>query len=193
VKTLISVVENNQVLVEELYDFSNSVFTTEENLQILGDLSLQETQQTVLDEVNKIRSGKNLPPYKLHNKLNKSAQDHSEDMAQHNKLNHYGSNGSTWADRCAQAHYEGADLTNIGEDVAAGQTSPKQLLGDFCQSPGHYKPLVSTQYKHIGVGYSCSTHPGYKYFWTIDFGYSAPDDDVVPSAPEPDRNDFNFI
>lgn len=157
---------------------------------------LEETQKAVLNEVNKIRSGKNLTPYKLHKKLNKAAQDHSEEMAQKNFLDHYSADKSTWDQRCLRAGYSGADLNNIGEDVAAGQTDAAQLLRDFCQSQGHYKPLVNTQYKHIGVGYAVADQPGYKYFWTIDFGYSAPDDDVepaVPIIPEPDRNDFNFI
>lgn len=130
-----------------------------------------DVSKQMLELLNNERSQYDLPALTIHPALQAAAQGHSEDQAKHDRLNHYGSDGSTWADRCAAAGYPGADLTNVRENVAAGQTSPEQAVGDWMQSPGHRDAIMDRTIRHLGSGVATG-RSGWMY-WTVDFCHGA--------------------
>ncbi|MEI5909405.1 SafA/ExsA family spore coat assembly protein [Bacillus spongiae] len=56
-------------------------------------------------------------------------------------------------------HYKAA-----AENIAAGQTSPTQVVQDWMKSENHRKNILSQTYTHIGVGYNKGG--AYGHYWT---------------------------
>lgn len=138
--------------------------------------------------MNEIRKKMGLKPFRLHSTLIKAAQSHSDEMAKYGRFNHFGKNGSTWADRCKAAGYKSANLMNTGENIGQGQRDEEQIVADWMKSPGHRKQIVDPKHVHIGSGLA-----GTAKYWTTDFCSGDPDN----SSPQPDvkidREFFNFI
>ena len=97
-----------------------------------------------------------------------SARLHSEDMAKNNYFDHTGLNGSTPFDRMAAAGYAGP--YPWGENIAAGQTSPAQVVQAWMDSPGHCRNIMNCGFKVLGVGYFHSDGSQMKHYWTQNFG-----------------------
>ena len=154
-----------------------------------GTVDVSHVNEDMLDLMNKARASRNIAPLLSHTALVHSAVAHSQDMANYNKLSHYGlAVYSTWADRCLAAGYPDASLMNIGENVGGGQTSAVQLIGDYRQSPGHWAAIMNPEFQHTGS--AAATGSGGWCYWTTDFGYGAPDpgpsptpDPIVPPVP----------
>src|SRR5690606_34383868 len=68
------------------------------------------------------------PALGYNEKLARAAQLHADDMASHDFMSHTGSDGSDAADRISR---EGYQWSAIGENVAAGQTSPEQVMDSW--------------------------------------------------------------
>lgn len=81
--------------------------------------------------------------------LGHAAQVHAEDMARNDFMGHTGSDGSSAADRVSRAGY---DWTAVGENVAAGQSSPQQVMASWLSSPGHCANIMNPAYEHMGIG-----------------------------------------
>lgn len=83
-------------------------------------------------------------------RLSAAARSHSDDMAVNNFFSHQGSNGSQVWDR---AEAEGYQWRTIGENIAAGQTSPDQVMAAWMSSSGHRANILDCDYTHMGLGY----------------------------------------
>ena len=55
---------------------------------------------------------------------------------------------------------------SLGENIAAGQTSPDQAVGDWMSSSGH-KANILGNYENVGFGFG-QAHG--KWWWTAVFG-----------------------
>jgi len=97
-----------------------------------------------------------------------AALAHSGDMATHRHFSHQGSDGSESAQRATRAGYR---WRYIGENIAAGQTSPQEAVAGWLDSPGHCANLMNPQFSEMGAGYAVSRVrlPGFAY-WTQVFG-----------------------
>lgn len=97
-----------------------------------------------------------LPMFRLHNKLNKSAQAHSDDMGmQANFFSHNSSNGQTFGDRMKALGIN----TYCAENISMGQQSillsvVLLYLDIGVPDLGHRKTLLNPIYTRIGVGYA---------------------------------------
>jgi uncharacterized protein YkwD len=85
--------------------------------------------------------------------------------------------GSTLADRSAEFGY---DYWIIGENLAAGQRSPAEVVADWMDSPCHRENLLNPAFTELGVGVRVGGD--YGYYWVQEFGrpftaapYSGPD------------------
>ena len=56
----------------------------------------------------------------------------------------------------------------VGENIAAGQTSPSAVVKAWLASPGHCANIMQPGYKGTGVGYVAGGK--YKHMWTQTFG-----------------------
>jgi uncharacterized protein YkwD len=117
--------------------------------------------------VNEARLAAGLAPLQIDVRLMAAAQRHSDDMAAHSFFSHVGSDGSTFDVRVEQAGY--LPWLALGENIAAGQTTPASVMAAWMNSPGHRANILNPDYDHIGVGYATS-NAFYRFFWTQEFG-----------------------
>ena len=98
--------------------------------------------------------------------LARAAQWHAEDMAAAGRLEHdtpagaiHFKPGTTPGQRILNVGYQ---ASATAENIAHGQTSPRQVLDDWLQSTdGHCEALMSPTYKHAGLGKSGN-------YWVLD-------------------------
>ena len=79
--------------------------------------------QQMLDLVNQERAKSGANPLKLNEKLDKAADEHTQDQANSNKMSHSGSNGSKFGDRLKNDGY----LFSVAAENVAAHGSTKIL------------------------------------------------------------------
>lgn len=122
----------------------------------------------VLQLTNHEREKVGLSPLTLEPKLCSSASWKADDMAERNYFEHADGNGRDFVDRAEQFGYY--NWTYLGENIAAGQSTPEEVVQEWMASPGHRKNILKPQYKEIGIGYSAGAHGQYKHYWVQEFG-----------------------
>lgn len=108
-----------------------------------------------------------VPPLKLDPLLHRAAMMHASDMAQHEHLEHVGSDGSQPADRATRAGYRWA---NVGENIAAGAPDVETVIQDWLSSPGHCSNIMSAKYKEMGLAYVSKSKSKAGIYWAQVFG-----------------------
>lgn len=99
--------------------------------------------------------------------LGDAALAHSRDMAEKRYFSHKGKDGSGAAERALQAGYR---WMRIGENIAAGQSSPEEVVAGWLASPGHCENIMNSGFTEMGAGYAVSrsrTEP--RAYWTQVF------------------------
>jgi Ca2+-binding RTX toxin-like protein len=141
----------------------------------------------VLELTNQFRSQNNLGALQLNVELNATAQAHSTDMAQQDYFSHTGKNGSQPWDRAKLVGYE---ARSMGENIAAGYTTPEAVVQGWINSPGHRANLLNSSFTELGVGYYLlSPDTGsvnYGTYWTQVFGSG--DTNPTSNLPNSDPN-----
>jgi uncharacterized protein YkwD len=117
--------------------------------------------------VNRYRAEKGLKPLRLDPLLVAAAKAHSRDLAKHDRISHYGSNGSSPWDRVAAAGYK-ARLA--AENVGTGQATLAEVIKGWKESDGHNKNLLLPDAQHMGVALVQDTNTEFKTFWTLVVG-----------------------
>jgi uncharacterized protein YkwD len=101
-------------------------------------------------------------PLAVDDRLATAAQRHSDDMAAHDYFSHTSLNGDTLADRAEAAGFTGGTL---GENIAAGQRTPEEVMAAWMDSAGHRANILNCDYTVIGVGLNQDG-----WYWTQMFG-----------------------
>ena len=128
--------------------------------------------QKLVQLINNYRVQHGLEPLKVSPILTKAAQAHSEDMAKRNYFGHYTPEGKSPVDRVVAAGY--MNWKCVGENIAAGYTSPEAVFEKWKSSPGHNSVMLDPCFKEIGVGIAENPNSTYKIYWTADFGARYP-------------------
>jgi uncharacterized protein YkwD len=123
--------------------------------------------QEILQAINAEREAVGLVPLSWSDKLVRSAQHHSDDMATHWFTGHYGSNGSRPVDRMRQASYTG---DYAGECTAWGFDDIASAVAWWMSSPPHRVIILSTVATEIGGAYTYNPNAPSVHYWTVDFG-----------------------
>jgi uncharacterized protein YkwD len=100
-------------------------------------------------------------------RLRCAARVHSLDMATRGFFDHDNPDGESPFDRMARAGYS---FFAAGENIAAGQTTPQQVVEGWLQSPGHCRNIMSPDFTEIGVGYVTAPAGMLPHYWTQVFG-----------------------
>ncbi len=58
----------------------------------------------------------------------------------------------------------------MGENIAAGYSTPQEVMNGWMNSTGHRNNILSTNNWEIGVGYASVNGSDYGRYWTQDFG-----------------------
>ncbi|WP_147472494.1 CAP domain-containing protein, partial [Pseudomonas coronafaciens] len=96
-----------------------------------------------------------------------AAQQHSQSMASENYFTHRGFDNDSPADRARAAGYGGRQ---IGENIAAGQSTASKAMASWLASPGHCANLMNPMFTEVGAAYATATNADYGVYWTMLFG-----------------------
>jgi uncharacterized protein YkwD len=105
----------------------------------------------------------------MNSSLRNAARGHSQDMAVNNYFSHTSLDGRTFDQRIHNAGYFGSPL---GENIAAGQSSPTSVMNSWMNSPGHCSNIMNPAFRSIGVGYAYDADATYRHYWTMTLGGS---------------------
>ncbi|GAB3157964.1 hypothetical protein GCM10027290_60230 [Micromonospora sonneratiae] len=121
-------------------------------------------EEQVLSIVNSERAANGCGAVKINSKLATAARAHSADQAEHDKMTHTGSDGSSFSQRAERAGYSNA----ISENVAAGYRTPAAVMEGWMNSAGHRANILNCQAKAIGIGVVAAADG--TLYWTQVFG-----------------------
>jgi uncharacterized protein YkwD len=134
------------------------------------DTGLDAFEAEVARLVNEFRAQSGKKALNVNTKLNAAAEEHSEDMAWNDFFSHTGSDGSRVGARVSE---EGYDWRSVGENIAAGQSTPQKVFDAWEGSSGHRANMLGT-WDDLGVGYEYLANDtgsiNYHHYWTLDFG-----------------------
>lgn len=108
-----------------------------------------------------------VPPLALSAQLNDAARAHARDLARNNMLSHAGSDGSSPAERVTRTGYP---WRTVGENVAAGPTTPDEVMKGWLASPGHCENLMSPRFSEMGLAYVVDDKSASGVYWAQVFG-----------------------
>ena len=128
-----------------------------------GGYSPDAEERKFLDLINAYRRQNNAGNLSLQNQLGAAADSHSRDMAKKNYFRH-----SNTGKLVEQHGYKGWKA--IGENIAAGQETAKQVFDDWKKSSGHDKNMRSKDFTEIGIGRAYNKGSKYGWYWTTTFG-----------------------
>ncbi|MGH8381309.1 CAP domain-containing protein [Pseudomonas sp.] len=96
-----------------------------------------------------------------------AAETHTRAMANQNFLDHRDRDGHTPGDRAELAGYAGQQS---GENIAAGQDTPRKVVDGWLASPGHCANLMNPQFSELGAAYAVDPKSDAGIYWTAMFG-----------------------
>ena len=130
------------------------------------DLTVRfENELIVLINAQREKSG--LAPLTLHLQLKALARAHCADMACNGHSSHTRSDGSSTRDRVTAQGYQ---FVAVGENIAAGCETPREVIALWMKSPGHRKNMLDPSFTEMGVGYLYDPKSRYGSYWTALFG-----------------------
>ena len=111
------------------------------------------------EAIRTLNSTRALRPLYLDDGLSRAALDHAEDLIEHNRFSHAGSDGSSPGVRI-QRH--GSYAYPHGENIIAGYNPVESAVLGWVLSPGHLANILNPRYTLIGTAYI----PGHqRYNW----------------------------
>ncbi len=149
------------------------------------------SKREILQAINEVRSqprdchdGLGLrgvaQPLKWNSELYASAYEHSNDLANSNTFNHLGSGTkyditgsnlnkkSLFYERIEANGY--TDYHIVGENIAGGQSSLKEVMEALLNSPKHCANIMNPDYSEVGVAIVVNPNSEYGIYWTQNFG-----------------------
>lgn len=106
------------------------------------------------------------PPLRLSARLSDVALGHSRAMLATGRFDHAGASGDTPAARVRAAGY---DAARVGENIAAGPTTPEEVVQGWIDSPGHCANLMDPRFEEMGLAYASDTRSRAGIYWTQVF------------------------
>jgi uncharacterized protein YkwD len=106
-------------------------------------------------------------PLALDSSLTRAALEHSRDMAEHDLFDHGGHDGSTPSVRVDRAGFGAHRI--VGENIAAGAMTPKQVTEGWLASPAHCENIMDNRFTLIGIAFAENLRTSSAVFWTQDF------------------------
>ncbi len=123
----------------------------------------------VIDLANQERQNAGCAPLTIDNRLMAAAQAHSEDMALNDFFSHTSLDGTEFWQRILA---QGYNFSIAGENIAAGYTTPQDVMDGWMNSQGHRENILNCDFQDIGVGYYYLANDtgsvNYHHYWTMD-------------------------
>lgn len=148
----------------------------EKQLKEMGELESQEDstsslesespsnyEEEVVELVNEERAKEDLQPLEMYDRLSDLARLKSQDMANNDYFDH---TSPTYGSPFEMMDQYDFVYSRAGENIAAGQRSPEQVVEGWMNSPGHRENIMKAEFTHIGVGYVEQGSDSYGTYWT---------------------------
>lgn len=119
-----------------------------------------EYSEEVLRLVNKERSKVGLKNLTLSSKLTSIATTKAKDMAEKRYFDH---RSPTYGTPFEMLQKFGVKYKSAGENIAAGQKTPAQVMESWMNSSGHRANILNSSYTQLGVGFC--TGGSYDTYW----------------------------
>ena len=133
----------------ETTDHSDHDDISNEN-QSIAESDVSQQAQAVLRLVNAERSKNGLSSLTLSSKLTAVANEKARDMAENNYFSH---ESPTYGSPFQMLQQYGISYKSAGENIAAGQRSPEEVMNSWMNSSGHRANILNSSYTEIGIGY----------------------------------------
>jgi uncharacterized protein YkwD len=134
----------------------------------LRDRERVRAELSTLIDAERRRAGRQ--PLALDADLDVAAQRHADDMLARSYFAHRDPDGKTVRERARAA---GFDWSAIGENIAEGQQSVKEVVESWMRSAGHRENILDRRYTRTGVGLALGRDPKtgeYRILWVQTFG-----------------------
>ncbi|RKL68485.1 hypothetical protein CR203_00040 [Salipaludibacillus neizhouensis] len=125
---------------------------------------LSQFEQEVVRLTNIERENQGLSPLQIDNQVSKVARIKSEDMRDQNYFSHQSPTHGSPFDMLKNY---GVSYRGAGENIAAGQSTPQQVVQGWMNSQGHRENILKSSFTHIGVGHV--EGGSYGHYWTQMF------------------------
>lgn len=118
--------------------------------QPIAESDVSQQAQAVLSLVNAERSKNGLSSLTLSSKLTAVANEKARDMAENNYFSH---TSPTYGSPFQMLQQYGISYRTAGENIAAGQKTPEEVMNSWMHSSGHRANILNASYTEIGIGY----------------------------------------
>jgi uncharacterized protein YkwD len=139
-------------------------------------VSEQAAGQRVLDLVNQARATprycgntvfNTARPVRWNDSLAEASRLHAEDMAHYSYFSHSGRDGTDPAQRVERAGYR---YRSTGENIAAGQMNPEDVVAGWIKSAPHCANLMNPGFTEMGTAFAVDSRSDMGVYWTQTFG-----------------------
>lgn len=147
---------NADIFLEEDLDNNYDTNNTE--------CDLDDYANEILSLINKERNKRGIHSVTLSSELSGAAEERAVEINE--KFSHTRPNGErcfTILDNKDSYHY-------LGENIAGGQTSSKEVMDGWMHSEGHKKNILNTKFDEVGIGLYKNSSSTYTYYWVQMFG-----------------------
>ncbi|WP_341903366.1 CAP domain-containing protein [Polaromonas sp. YR568] len=136
----------------------------------------EEIQAQILSLVNDARSQPRrcgndffaaVPPLRLNSALYRTANAYANELATHSYFSHTDRDGYRIDYRASRAGYS---WLSVGENLAAGQSTPEAAVQGWLNSPGHCASIMSPVFEEMGVAVAVNTKSSQGVYWVQVFG-----------------------
>ncbi|HXO40106.1 MAG TPA: CAP domain-containing protein [Thermoanaerobaculia bacterium] len=130
----------------------------------------ERVRAEVVTRVDDERRRAGRQPLSVDSRLEAAAQRHADDMLARSYFAHRDPDGKTIRERARDA---GFDWSAIGENIAEGQQSVKEVMESWMRSAGHRENILDRRYTRTGVGLALGRDPKtgeYRILWVQTFG-----------------------
>ena len=118
--------------------------------QTPAESDISQQAKDVLSLVNAERKKQGLSSLTLSSKLTAVANEKARDMAVNNYFSH---TSPTYGSPFQMLQQYGIRYRTAGENIAAGQRSPEEVMQSWMNSSGHRANILNSSYTEIGLGY----------------------------------------
>jgi uncharacterized protein YkwD len=125
-------------------------------------VQVSDVQNAVVATVNEHRAQAGRAGVVVDGRLTAAAQGHSDDQARRQTMSHSGGDGTDAGQRIRNAGY---GWSTWGENVAAGQSTPADVMSAWLNSAGHRANILNGGVVHIGV--AATTGSNGVVYWTM--------------------------
>ncbi len=130
----------------------------------------ERVRAELVTRVNDERRRAGRQPLAADSRLDAAAERHADDMLARSYFAHRDPDGKTVRERAREA---GFDWSAIGENIAEGQQSVKEVVESWMRSAGHRENILDRRYTRTGVGLALGRDPKtgeYRILWVQTFG-----------------------